>query len=145
MESPCPGISGIFRIPISSAPHTARATRSTGSISTTPCGEPYVVIPVTAVVDDDGLVRIEGDDLSLVPAIDSTKVVGLISLPGADDRTDPGRREPADGHPLPDRGDVYMLLAATALAALTAARLAERAMFDDAQRLVPIPQPSEPP
>ena len=66
MESPCPGISGIFRIPISSAPHTARATRSTGSISTTPCGEPYVVIPVTAVVDDDGLVRIEGDDLSLV-------------------------------------------------------------------------------
>ena len=28
--------------------------------------EPSVVIPVTAVVDDDGLVRIEGDDLSLV-------------------------------------------------------------------------------
>src|SRR5271155_4474430 len=28
--------------------------------------EPPVVIPVTAVVDDDGLVHIEGDDLSLV-------------------------------------------------------------------------------
>jgi len=28
--------------------------------------EPSVVIPVTAVVDDDGLVQIEGDDLSLV-------------------------------------------------------------------------------
>ena len=28
--------------------------------------EPSVVIPVTAVVDDDGLVHIEGDDLSLV-------------------------------------------------------------------------------
>ena len=28
--------------------------------------EPSVVIPVTAVVDDEGLVHIEGDDLSLV-------------------------------------------------------------------------------
>jgi hypothetical protein len=28
--------------------------------------EPSVVIPVTAVVDDDGLVHIEGDDVSLV-------------------------------------------------------------------------------
>jgi hypothetical protein len=28
--------------------------------------EPSVVIPVTAVVDDDGVVHIEGDDLSLV-------------------------------------------------------------------------------
>src|ERR1700722_6636597 len=28
--------------------------------------EPSVVIPVTAVVDDDGLVHIEGEDLSLV-------------------------------------------------------------------------------
>jgi len=28
--------------------------------------EPSVVIPVTAVVDDDGLVHVEGDDLSLV-------------------------------------------------------------------------------
>ena len=28
--------------------------------------EPSVVIPVTAVVDDDGLVHIEGDDLFLV-------------------------------------------------------------------------------
>jgi hypothetical protein len=28
--------------------------------------EPSVVIPVTAVVDDGGLVHIEGDDVSLV-------------------------------------------------------------------------------
>ena len=34
---------------------------------------------------------------------------------------------------------MYMLLAATALAALTAARLAERTLFDDAHRLVPLP------
>jgi putative ABC transport system permease protein len=32
---------------------------------------------------------------------------------------------------------MYMLLAATALAALTAARLAENALFDHAHRLVP--------
>jgi hypothetical protein len=28
--------------------------------------EPSAVIPITAVIDDDGLVHIEGDDLSLV-------------------------------------------------------------------------------
>jgi hypothetical protein len=66
MEFSCPDMSGIFRAQISGAPRTGRATRFTGSISTTPCGEPSVVIPVTAVVDDDGLVQIEGDDLSLV-------------------------------------------------------------------------------
>jgi putative ABC transport system permease protein len=35
---------------------------------------------------------------------------------------------------------MYMLLAATALAALTTARLAERALFDDAHRLVALPE-----
>jgi putative ABC transport system permease protein len=34
---------------------------------------------------------------------------------------------------------MYMLLAATAMAARTAARVAERALFDNAQRLVPLP------
>jgi ABC-type iron transport system FetAB permease component len=36
---------------------------------------------------------------------------------------------------------MYMLLAATALAALTAARLSEQGLFDDAQRLVHVDQP----
>ncbi|MEV4318830.1 ABC transporter permease [Actinocrispum sp. NPDC049592] len=34
---------------------------------------------------------------------------------------------------------MYMLLAANALAALTTARLSERALFDEAHRLVEIP------
>jgi putative ABC transport system permease protein len=33
---------------------------------------------------------------------------------------------------------MYMLLAATALAALATAKLAERALFDNAHRLVPL-------
>jgi putative ABC transport system permease protein len=33
---------------------------------------------------------------------------------------------------------MYMLLAATAVAALVAARLAERALFDSAHRLIPV-------
>ena len=28
--------------------------------------EPWVIIPVTAVIDDDGIVHIDGDDVSLV-------------------------------------------------------------------------------
>jgi len=35
-----------------------------------------------------------------------------------------------------------MLVAASALAALTAARLAARALFDDAHRLRPLPAPT---
>jgi uncharacterized protein (TIGR00245 family) len=81
---------------------------------------------------------------ALLPAIDSTKVVGLISLPGAMTGLILAGVNPLTAI----RYQIvvmYMLLAATALSALTAARLAERAMFDDAQRLLPIPQPSEPP
>ena len=71
---------------------------------------------------------------ALIPSIDSTKVVGLISLPGA-----------MTGLILAGVGPftairyqivvMYMLLAAAALAAATGARLAERALFDDAHRL----------
>ena len=73
---------------------------------------------------------------ALLPAIDSTKVVGLISLPGAmtglilagvDLLT-------AIRHQIVA---VDMLLAATALAALATARLAEHALFDHAHRLAP--------
>ncbi len=79
---------------------------------------------------------------ALIPAIDSTKVVGLISLPGA-----------MTGLILAGVGPLtairyqivvmYMLLAAAALAALAAGRLAERALFDDAHRLRPLPAPAE--
>ncbi len=37
---------------------------------------------------------------------------------------------------------MYMLLAAAALAALTAARLAGHTLFDDAHRLRPLPAPA---
>lgn len=79
---------------------------------------------------------------ALIPAIDSTKVVGLISLPGAMTGLILAGVDPLTAI----RYQIvvmYMLLAATALAALTAARLAERALFDDAHRLVHISQPSE--
>ena len=80
---------------------------------------------------------------ALIPAIDSTKVVGLISLPGAMTGLILAGVNPLTAI----RYQIvvmYMLLADTALAALTAARLAERALFDDAQRLVHVDQPSEP-
>jgi putative ABC transport system permease protein len=75
---------------------------------------------------------------ALVPAIDSTKVVGLISLPGAMTGLILAGVDPLTAI----RYQIvvmYMLLAATAMAALTAARVAERALFDNAQRLVPLP------
>lgn len=80
---------------------------------------------------------------ALIPAIDSTKVVGLISLPGAMTGLILAGVNPLTAI----RYQIvvmYMLLAATALAALTAAGVAERALFDDAQRLVDVDQPSEP-
>ena len=80
---------------------------------------------------------------SLIPAIDSTKVVGLISLPGAMTGLILAGVNPF----IAIRYQIvvmYMLLAANALAALTAARIAEQALFDDAQRLVQVDQPSEP-
>lgn len=75
---------------------------------------------------------------ALAPTIDSTKVVGLISLPGAMTGLILAGVEPLTAI----RYQIvvmYMLLAATALAALAAARVAERYLFDDAQRLVVLP------
>jgi putative ABC transport system permease protein len=74
---------------------------------------------------------------ALLPAIDSTKVVGLISLPGAMTGLIIAGVDPLTAI----RYQIvvmYMLLAATALAALATARLAEHALFDHAHRLVPI-------
>jgi putative ABC transport system permease protein len=74
---------------------------------------------------------------ALLPSIDSTKVVGLISLPGAMTGLILAGVDPLTAI----RYQIvvmYMLLAATALAALATARLAERALFDHAHRLVPL-------
>jgi putative ABC transport system permease protein len=78
---------------------------------------------------------------ALLPAIDSTKVVGLISLPGAMTGLILAGIDPLTAI----RYQIvvmYMLLAATALAALVTARLAEHSLFDRAHRLVPIHEPS---
>ena len=75
---------------------------------------------------------------ALIPAIDSTKVVGLISLPGAMTGLILAGFDPLTAI----RYQIvvmYMLLAATALGAFTTARLAERTLFDNAHRLVPPP------
>lgn len=77
----------------------------------------------------------------LIPAIDSTKVVGLISLPGAMTGLILAGVDPLTAI----RYQIvvmYMLLAAAALAALIAARLAHRALFDDAHRLRPLTTPA---
>ena len=74
---------------------------------------------------------------ALIPAVDSTKTVGLISLPGAMTGLILAGVAPFTAI----RYQIvvmYMLLAAAALAALTAARLAERALFDEAHRLRPV-------
>lgn len=71
---------------------------------------------------------------ALIPAIDSTKVVGLISLPGAMTGLILAGISPLTAI----RYQIvvmYMQLAATALAALVTVRLAEKSLFDDAQRL----------
>ena len=78
---------------------------------------------------------------ALVPSIDSTKTVGLISLPGAMTGLILAGVSPLTAI----RYQIvvmYMLLAAAALAALAAARLAERTLFDDAHRLRPLPAPA---
>ena len=75
---------------------------------------------------------------ALIPAVDSTKTVGLISLPGAMTGLILAGVSPLTAI----RYQIvvmYMLLAAAALAALAAARLAGRALFDDAHRLRPLP------
>ena len=78
---------------------------------------------------------------ALIPAIDSTKTVGLISLPGAMTGLILAGVSPLTAI----RYQIvvmYMLLAAAALAALAAARLAGHALFDDAHRLRPLPAPA---
>lgn len=80
---------------------------------------------------------------ALLPAIDSTKVVGLISLPGAMTGLILAGVSPLTAI----RYQIvvmYMQLAGTALAALTTVRLAEKSLLDDAQRLFQINQPDEP-
>ena len=79
---------------------------------------------------------------ALIPAIDSTKVVGLISLPGAMTGLILAGVSPLTAI----RYQIvvmYMQLAATAMAALIAVRLAEKSLFDDAQRLIQVNQPDE--
>ena len=79
----------------------------------------------------------------MIPAIDSTKVVGLISLPGAMTGLILAGISPLTAI----RYQIvvmYMQLAATAMAALIAVRLAEKSLFDDAQRLIQVNQPDEP-
>lgn len=79
---------------------------------------------------------------ALIPAIDSTKTVGLISLPGAMTGLILAGVEPLTAI----RYQIvvmFMQLAATALAALTSARLAEHALFDQAHRLRPLTSPLE--
>jgi uncharacterized protein (TIGR00245 family) len=74
---------------------------------------------------------------ALIPAIDSTKVVGLISLPGAMTGLILAGISPLTAI----RYQIvvmYMQLAATALAALVAVRVAEESLFDDAQRLIQV-------
>ncbi len=66
MESPCPGMSGIFPVPTKQCASYGPGHQIHWIHFNHSMREPSVVIPVTAVVDDDGLVHIEGDDLSLV-------------------------------------------------------------------------------
>ncbi|MFE7979750.1 ABC transporter permease [Streptomyces shenzhenensis] len=71
---------------------------------------------------------------ALIPALDSTKTVGVISLPGAMTGLILAGVDPLTAI----RYQIvvmYMLLAAAALAGITAVRLAERALFDSAHRL----------
>jgi putative ABC transport system permease protein len=76
----------------------------------------------------------KGVKTALLPAIDSTKVVGLIALPGAMTGLILAGVEPL----VAIRYQIvvmYMLLAAAAVSAIVAARLTQKAMFDDADRL----------
>jgi putative ABC transport system permease protein len=74
---------------------------------------------------------------ALNPAIDQTKVVGLISLPGAMTGLIIAGVSPL----LAIRYQIvvmYMLLGAWAIAGIVAAVLTQRRVFDDAQRLLPL-------
>jgi uncharacterized protein (TIGR00245 family) len=80
---------------------------------------------------------------ALIPAIDSTKVVGLISLPGAMTGLILAGISPLTAI----RYQIvvmYMQLAGTAMAALIAVRIAEQSLFDDAQRLNQVNRPDGP-
>lgn len=75
---------------------------------------------------------------ALIPTVDSTRVVGLISLPGTMTGLIIAGVDPLEAI----RYQVivmYMLLAAWAVSALVTARVAQAALFDDAERLVPVP------
>lgn len=75
---------------------------------------------------------------ALIPTVDQTRVVGLISLPGTMTGLIIAGVDPLDAI----RYQIivmYMLLAAWAVSALVTARTAERVMFDDAERLVLVP------
>ena len=72
--------------------------------------------------------------LALVPAIDSTKVVGLIALPGAMTGLILAGVEPI----VAVRYQIvvmYMLLASASVSAIVATRLTRGALFDEADRL----------
>jgi len=76
--------------------------------------------------------------MATIPAIDTTKVVGIISLPGAMTGLILAGVDPLTAI----RYQIvvmYMLLAAGAVTALVTSRLAEAALFDDAQRLRRMP------
>ncbi len=80
---------------------------------------------------------------ALIPAIDSTKVVGLISLPGAMTGLILAGISPLTAI----RYQIvvmYMQLAATALSALVTVRVAENSILDDAHRLVQLNPADEP-
>ena len=77
---------------------------------------------------------------ALVPTIDTTKVVGLISLPGAMTGLILAGVSPVEAI----RYQIvvmYMLLGAWAIAALVVARLAQLVLFDDAHRLLALSAP----
>jgi putative ABC transport system permease protein len=78
---------------------------------------------------------------ALLPTIDSTKVVGLISLPGAMTGLILAGVDPLTAIRY-QIAVMYMLLAATTLAALATARLAEHALFDQAHRLISVTEPT---
>lgn len=81
---------------------------------------------------------------ALIPAIDSTKVVGLISLPGAMTGLILAGISPLTAI----RYQIvvmYMQLAGSALASLVAVRIAEESLFDDAHRLIQLEPANERP
>ncbi|WP_320774511.1 ABC transporter permease [Streptomyces sp. CRN 30] len=80
---------------------------------------------------------------ALLPVLDSARTLGVIALPGAMTGLILAGVDPLTAI----RYQIvvtYMLLAAACLAAVVAARLTERALFDDAHRLRPLPEERAP-